>query len=34
MLKIKEKAILLVFSIFVFQLAFPQYSFAYGYMGG
>ncbi len=31
MLKIKEKAILLVFSIFVFQLAFPQYSFAYGF---
>jgi len=31
MLKSKEKAILLVFSVFVFQLAFPQYSYAYGF---
>lgn len=30
MLKRREKAIILVFSVFVFQLAFPQYSYAYG----
>jgi hypothetical protein len=31
MLKSKEKAILLIFSVFVFQLAFPQYSYSYGF---